>query len=64
MNDAATPGVLRGAGMGVVRYPGGSHSDVYHWKTGTASGGAYVAPQHPLPRLLRHPDDQQAGSAR
>ncbi|MFD7902387.1 cellulose binding domain-containing protein [Kitasatospora sp. NPDC059747] len=44
MNDSATPGLLRTAGMGAVRYPGGSHSDVYHWQTGTASGGAYVAP--------------------
>ncbi|MER5639148.1 cellulose binding domain-containing protein [Kitasatospora sp. NPDC002227] len=44
MNDSATPGLLRTAGLGVVRYPGGSHSDVYHWQTGTASGGAYVAP--------------------
>ncbi|MER7581168.1 cellulose binding domain-containing protein [Kitasatospora sp. NPDC097691] len=44
MNDSATPGLLRDAGIGAVRYPGGSHSDVYHWQTGTASGGAYVAP--------------------
>ncbi|MEE1788664.1 cellulose binding domain-containing protein [Streptomyces sp. SP17BM10] len=44
MNAAATPGLLGTAGFNAVRYPGGSHSDVYHWQTGTAEGGAYVAP--------------------
>ncbi|MFD8706935.1 cellulose binding domain-containing protein [Kitasatospora sp. NPDC059648] len=44
MNAAATPGLLSTAGINTVRYPGGSHSDVYHWQTGTAEGGAYVAP--------------------
>ncbi|WBP84751.1 cellulose binding domain-containing protein [Kitasatospora cathayae] len=44
MNAAATPGLLSTAGINTVRYPGGSHSDVYHWQTGAAEGGAYVAP--------------------
>ncbi|MEV0531067.1 cellulose binding domain-containing protein [Kitasatospora sp. NPDC050463] len=44
MNAAATPGLLRTAGMGAVRYPGGSYADIYHWQTGTAEGGRYVAP--------------------
>ncbi|PBC70363.1 alpha-L-arabinofuranosidase [Streptomyces sp. TLI_235] len=44
MNSAATPGLLSTAGFNTVRYPGGSHSDVYHWQTGTAEAGAYVAP--------------------
>lgn len=44
MNSAATPGLLSTAGINTVRYPGGSHSDVYHWQTGTADAGAYVAP--------------------
>ncbi|MGW2815576.1 cellulose binding domain-containing protein [Streptomyces sp. NPDC001415] len=44
MNSAATPGLLSTAGINTVRYPGGSHSDVYHWQTGTAEDGAYVAP--------------------
>lgn len=43
MNDAPVPGLLRNAGIGAVRYPGGSYSDIYHWKTNTATGG-YVAP--------------------
>ncbi|MFI2739205.1 cellulose binding domain-containing protein [Streptomyces sp. NPDC018711] len=44
MNAPATPGLLGTAGINTVRYPGGSHSDVYHWQTGTADDGAYVAP--------------------
>ncbi|MFD0273623.1 cellulose binding domain-containing protein [Kitasatospora sp. NPDC127111] len=44
MSAAATPGLLGTAGINTVRYPGGSHSDVYHWQTGTADDGAYVAP--------------------
>ncbi len=43
MNDAPVPGLLRDAGIGAVRYPGGSYADIYHWKTNTADGG-YVAP--------------------
>jgi hypothetical protein len=44
MNSSATPGLLSTAGINTVRYPGGSDSDVYHWQTGTADDGAYVAP--------------------
>ncbi|GAB3975135.1 hypothetical protein GCM10029978_058480 [Actinoallomurus acanthiterrae] len=43
MNDSPIPGLLKGAGIGAVRYPGGSYADIYHWKTNTADGG-YVAP--------------------
>jgi hypothetical protein len=42
MNSAATPGLLKAAGIGAVRYPGGSYGDIYHWKTNTTEGG-YVA---------------------
>jgi Cellulose binding domain len=43
MNDSPVAGLLKGAGIGAVRYPGGSYADIYHWKTNTADGG-YVAP--------------------
>jgi hypothetical protein len=43
MNDSPVPGLLKDAGIGAVRYPGGSYADIYHWKTNTADGG-YVAP--------------------
>jgi hypothetical protein len=39
----AVADLLKDAGVQVMRYPGGSYSDIYHWKTNTAPGG-YVAP--------------------
>lgn len=36
-------GLLGGAGVRMLRYPGGSYGDIYHWKDNTAPGG-YVAP--------------------
>lgn len=43
MNHPAVPGLLKDAGTGMVRYPGGSYADGYHWQTHTVEGG-YVAP--------------------
>ncbi|MCX3058305.1 RICIN domain-containing protein [Streptomyces beihaiensis] len=43
MNRSDIPGLLGGAGIGMMRYPGGSYADIYHWKTNTADGGV-VAP--------------------
>ncbi|MEU9918815.1 cellulose-binding protein [Streptomyces sp. NPDC051001] len=43
MNHPAVPGLLRNAGVGAVRYPGGGYADGYHWQTHTVEGG-YVAP--------------------
>ncbi|NUO61444.1 MAG: alpha-L-arabinofuranosidase, partial [Hamadaea sp.] len=39
----AVADLLKDAGTQTMRYPGGSYSDIYHWKTNTAPGG-YVAP--------------------
>ncbi|MEV0386012.1 cellulose binding domain-containing protein [Nonomuraea sp. NPDC050643] len=38
-----TADLLKSAGMKLLRYPGGSYSDIYHWADHTAPGG-YVAP--------------------
>lgn len=38
-----TSDLLRDAGVQMMRYPGGSYADIYHWKDHTAPGG-YVAP--------------------
>jgi hypothetical protein len=35
--------LLKGAGVQLVRYPGGSYGDIYHWRDNTAPGG-FVAP--------------------
>lgn len=39
----AVADLLGGAGVRMMRYPGGSYGDIYHWKDNTAPGG-YVAP--------------------
>src|SRR3954452_12004699 len=44
--ELGTPAVsdlLKAAGVRMIRYPGGSYGDIFHWKTNTAPGG-YVAP--------------------
>lgn len=33
--DSAVPNMLKSAGVTVMRYPGGSTSDAYHWQTNT-----------------------------
>jgi Cellulose binding domain len=43
MNDAPVAGLMRSAGINVMRYPGGSYGDIYHWQSHTAPGG-FVAP--------------------
>jgi hypothetical protein len=35
LTDAAVPGLLTGAGAGVIRFPGGTESDQYDWQTNT-----------------------------
>ncbi len=44
MNTPAAASVLRAANVGMMRYPGGSYGDGYHWQTNTVTGGGYVAP--------------------
>lgn len=39
MTDAAIPKLVRDAGYKVLRYPGGSYADIYHWKTHTTTKG-------------------------
>ncbi|MBY8874275.1 cellulose binding domain-containing protein [Micromonospora sp. PLK6-60] len=43
LGTAETSDLLRAAGVRMLRYPGGSYADIYHWRTHTAPGG-YVAP--------------------
>jgi hypothetical protein len=43
MNVPQVQGLLQQAGVRMLRYPGGSYGDIYHWQTNTAQGG-YVAP--------------------
>ncbi|MEV7969535.1 cellulose binding domain-containing protein [Sphaerisporangium sp. NPDC088356] len=43
---------LKDADVKLLRYPGGSYSDIYHWKTHTAPGG-YVAPNTDFDIFMR-----------
>ncbi|WNM39475.1 cellulose binding domain-containing protein [Micromonospora halotolerans] len=43
LGSTETSDLLRAAGVTMLRYPGGSYADIYHWRTHTAPGG-YVAP--------------------
>ncbi|ASW54353.1 cellulose binding domain-containing protein [Plantactinospora sp. KBS50] len=43
LGTTGTSDLLRAAGVRMLRYPGGSYADIYHWETHTAPGG-YVAP--------------------
>jgi hypothetical protein len=43
MNVPQVQDLLQSANVGMLRYPGGSYGDIYHWQTHTAPGG-YVAP--------------------
>lgn len=44
--------LLKDAGMKLLRYPGGSYSDIYHWADHTAPGG-YVAPNTDFDTFMR-----------
>ncbi|MGP4095196.1 cellulose binding domain-containing protein [Nonomuraea sp. KM90] len=48
----ATADLLKDAGMKLLRYPGGSYSDIYHWADHTAPGG-YVAPDTDFDTFMR-----------
>jgi hypothetical protein len=43
--NAAVPDNLKAAGVGMVRYPGGSYADIFHWQTTTTTTGqgGYIA---------------------
>ncbi|GIE49256.1 alpha-L-arabinofuranosidase [Amorphoplanes nipponensis] len=43
LGTAQTSDLLKAAGVRMLRYPGGSYADIYHWRDHTAPGG-YVAP--------------------
>ena len=43
MNTTQTQGLLKAAGVDMLRYPGGSYGDAYNWQNNTVQGG-YVAP--------------------
>ncbi len=57
--NAVLPSRIAEAGIDLLRYPGGSYSDIYHWSNHTASGG-YSANQSDFGRFVQIMD--QAGT--
>jgi len=52
MLNSTTPDLLKAAGIKLLRYPGGSYADLYHWEThtgtwtpaaGAGGNGLYIA---------------------
>jgi hypothetical protein len=43
LGSNSTSDLLGAAGVQMMRYPGGSYADIYHWQTNTADGG-FVSP--------------------
>ena len=56
LGTTAVSDLLKDAGVQMLRYPGGSYADIYHWRDHTAPGG-YVAPGH----RLRHVHGRRCG---
>jgi len=57
-NDFTSPGLpekLKAAGVTALRFPGGSYSDDYHWKTHTATAGAslYIHPNDTFDHFMK-----------
>ena len=44
MLDSASTTAIKNAGVSVLRYPGGSASDVYHWQSNSEINGGYTNP--------------------
>lgn len=45
MTDPEVAGLIRDAGFSVIRYPGGSYADIYHWKTNAPTKGLQATVQ-------------------
>jgi hypothetical protein len=57
--NSVLPSRIAEAGIDILRYPGGSYSDIYHWSNHTASGG-YSASQSDFGHFVQVMD--QAGT--
>jgi hypothetical protein len=44
--DGSMPSVLRRAGVTILRFPGGSSADNYHWQTNSFCNGGYTNPNN------------------
>jgi alpha-L-arabinofuranosidase len=44
MLNSASTAAVKNAGVSILRYPGGSASDIYHWQSNSEDKGGYVNP--------------------
>lgn len=53
--DPAVPGLIRDTGARVLRWPGGSEADTYHWQTNsiTPGQGGYADPRNTFDTFMR-----------
>ena len=57
--NAVVPGRIAESGVELLRYPGGSYSDIYHWSNHTADGG-YAANQSHFGRFVQIADQSNS----
>ncbi len=50
--DPNLPADIAGSGVQMLRYPGGSYSDIYNWSLNTANEGGYVGPDANIGNFL------------
>ncbi|HLJ67587.1 MAG TPA: cellulose-binding protein [Chloroflexota bacterium] len=56
LRDAAVPGLLKAAGTNLMRFPGGSYADMYHWENGgsiTKGFDGYIAPGNSFDNFMK-----------
>ena len=55
MTDKEVPALIRNAGVSIIRYPGGSYADIYHWKANAATPGTHatIRPQDDFEHFVK-----------
>jgi alpha-L-arabinofuranosidase len=55
MLDSVIPNLVKDAGFKIIRYPGGSYADLYHWKTAKATKGmqATIQPKSDFDNFMK-----------
>jgi autotransporter-associated beta strand protein len=57
--DPNLPADIAASGVQIVRYPGGSYSDIYNWSLNTANEGGYVGPHADMGNFIKVIDAAQ-----
>ncbi len=57
--NSSLPGLIQASGVQMLRYPGGSYSDLYNWSNGTGNNGAYIASHSDFGNFINVMDQSQ-----